>query len=400
MNVNYDVIKDLVSPDCDVAATMRFAEAHRDDDVKRLSLRRFPAGVDRLMALQQIAGYGIARHKLPQWAATDGIVYPPRVSMEQCSSQTTAQFKAALVVGDTLVDLTGGFGVDCSYMARGCKAATYVERNERLVLLARHNFAALGLNHITVCHAAAEDFMATMPPVDTIFIDPSRRDNAGQRVFAISDCEPDLTQCAPRLLSTARRVIAKLSPMLDVTAVVNALPRVSRIIVLATRGECKELIAVMDRDAQSPPLVECVDDNVSFTFDYNAVKPQVDYWSNVNEKPAYLYDPDVTIMKAGCFAHVAAQYGMRLVAPNSHLMVADRVVADFPGRAFRVIDVIEGIPRKRVPLNQANVAVRNFPLTAVQLRDRLRLRDGGSIYIFGTTSVARRPLLLVAEPLG
>ncbi len=382
-----------------MTATMRCADEHRADDVAKLAFKRVPADVDRLLMLQQVEGRQLAQTKLPEWSSTPGIVYPPRVSMEQCSSQSTALLKADLVIGDSLVDLTGGLGVDFSYMSRKVSRATYVERDTRLAALANHNFAALSLKGVTVVNDSAESFVKTMSPVDTVFVDPSRRDINGKRFFAIADCEPDMTTLAPQLLSVAKRVIVKLSPMLDITAALRVLPPVSRVIVVGVKNECKELLIVMDRDRSSSPVVECVADDRRFSYSMDDPSPAIVYWKGDLKSCPYLYDPDATLMKVGCHARVAARFGLSIVADNSHLMLGDRVADDFPGRVFRLIGIVSASVASLSALKRANVAVRNFNMTAVQLRDRLKLKDGGDTYIFGTTTAKGKRVLLMATPL-
>lgn len=378
-----------------------FAREHRNSDVRTLALKvkAFP-GIDMPMALQQIAGYRIAVNKLPLWASRDDIIYGPQLSMEQCSSQVTALYKAALVTGNSIVDLTGGLGVDFSYMAAGRKG-TYVERQEHLCDIARHNFKALDLDASVVCGDGV-DYLQTMAPVDTIYIDPARRDKAGNRVFALSDCTPDVTMLAPLMLEKAPTAIIKLSPMLDHRSAVAQLPGVEQVHIVSTHGECKELLLVLKRGYTGSVAVHCVNDHESMQFELGSENVAATLWSD-DVQPQYLYEPNASIMKAGCYNLLAQRLGLAVVSPDSHLLVGDELVENFPGRAFKV-EAVGTMNKKELKsllgnLNQANVAVRNFPIKANELAKRLKLKDGGNTYIFGTTTTGGKHLLIKAHRL-
>lgn len=378
-----------------------FAREHRNSDVRTLALKAkaFP-GIDMPMALQQIAGYRIAVNKLPLWASRDDIIYGPQLSMEQCSSQVTALYKAALVTGNSIVDLTGGLGVDFSYMAAGRKG-TYVERQEHLCDIARHNFKALDLDASVVCGDGV-DFLQAMAPVDTVYIDPARRDKAGNRVFALSDCTPDVTMLAPLMLEKAPTVIIKLSPMLDHRSAVAQLPGVEQVHIVSTHGECKELLLVLKRGFTGSVAVHCVNDHEAMQFELGSENVAATLWSD-DVQPQYLYEPNASIMKAGCYNLLAQRLGLAVVSPDSHLLVGDELVENFPGRAFKV-EAVGTMNKKELKsllgdLKQANVAVRNFPIKANELAKRLKLKDGGNTYIFGTTTTGGKHLLIKAHRL-
>lgn len=378
-----------------------FAREHRDSDVRALALKvkAFP-GIDMPMALQQVAGYRIAVSKLPVWASRDDIIYGPQLSMEQCSSQFTALYKAALVTGNRLVDLTGGLGVDFSFMVAGRKG-TYVERQEHLCDIARHNFKALDLDATVVCGDGVE-YLQAMDAVDTIYIDPARRDKAGNRVFALGDCTPDVTQLAPLMLEKAPTVIIKLSPMLDHRSAVAQLPGVEQVHIVSVHGECKELLLVLKRGYAGAVTVHCVNDDEVVQFELGSENVPATLWSD-DVKPQYLYEPNASIMKAGCYNVLAQRLGLAVVSPDSHLLVGDQRVDDFPGRAF-AIEAVGTMNKKELKsllagLKQANVAVRNFPLKANELAKRLKLKDGGNTYIFGTTTTGGKHLLIRAHRL-
>mgnify|MGYP000531474523 CR=1 FL=1 len=465
--------------------TRAFAEAHRNEDVRDLALKtKRTADLDLPAALDQIAGWQIARNKLPQWAACADIVYPAHISMEQCSSQFTAQYKAEIArrllrslpqsAGQTandatMTDLTGGFGVDFSYLAREFGHATYVERQSHLCELAAHNMAALGLTQAQVVCGDGVEYLRAMEPAQLIYIDPARRDEHGARTYAIEDCTPDVLALRDLLLAKARYVMIKLSPMLDWRKAVDDFAgTVAEVHIVSTGNECKELLLVLGRPAQvdardgvdgagshrrpaahahmgqmdirarqtssdktplartrveqmnggmdladtvgsfdgeseaertvaashdgryAAPHVFCVNDDQRIDYDSAAYTQGLRIGGKpLPEAKNYLYEPNASIMKAGCFDLVEERFGVTQVGPSSHLFVSATPVADFPGRGF-AIEAIGGMNKKDIKrlLNgtkQANIAVRNFPLTAPQLRKKLKLADGGPVYLFGTT---------------
>ena len=383
-------------------ATWRWVEAHRADDVRLLALRDAPPGVDKAQALQQIAGWQVARTKLLRWAATAGILFPPHLALEQCSSQATAAVKAELAAGDTLVDLTGGLGVDFAALAPRFKRAVYVERQHHLCELARHNFPLLGLSHASVVEGAAEDYLARMETVDWIFLDPARRDEGGGRVYDMAACEPSVPRLLDVLLARGRRVMVKLSPMYDWHRAADQLRHVETVMLVGTAGECKELLLVLRAGHEGAPALCCVSDGERFTPPAAEVPPAPLWDGEAGTGVLHLYEPNATVMKASCFDALAAAFGLEAVGRNSHLFVSRRYEPGFPGRKF-VVSAITTMNKKELRatlagVTRANVAVRNFPLKAPELARRLHLKDGGDVYIFATRLEApARPLLLLCR---
>ena len=377
-----------------------FVKAHLGDNVRTLALQagRYP-DMDMPWALQQIAGWQTAKEKLPTWAAIDAVEYPVHLSMEQCSSEQTAHYKARLAQrllrdGQQLLDLTGGLGVDCSFMARHFHSAIYVEQNETLCQLAQHNFAALGLAHIQVVHSTAEAFLSTLASQDStlIYLDPARRDAAGTRTYSIEDCTPNLLQMKAALLEAANVVMAKLSPMLDWHRAVEQLDEGSRCVaevhIVATKNECKELILILKKDAAEPLALYCINDEQEEIF-HPAADATNSAAAPMPQPAELLYVPNAAVMKSGCFAQLAQRYALAAAAEHSHLFFSNQIEKKFPGRVFR-IERTSTMNKKELRaflagVERANIAVRNFPLTAQQLKSRLRLSDGGDQYIFATT---------------
>lgn len=489
-------------------ATLDFIRQHQDDDVRQLAFlgSKYPE-VDMPFALDQIRGRKMARVKLPRWASIDGIIYPPHISMEQCSSEQTALYKAELAArllglspsssengeekekesenalnlhlsencefagkgavdsefakneatckkqqilteskenvnemkekphgGDFseeigFVDLTGGFGVDFSYIASrlGVKSM-YVERQAHLCEAAKENFGRLGLKNaivkngdgIEVLHsfaskkeAAASDslgitedqsqsLLKTSLGLKLIFIDPARRDDAGNKVVSLKDCTPDVTLLQEEMLSKADYVIIKLSPMLDWHRAVSELNCVQEVHIISVNNECKELLLVLSARNMGNLRIYCVNDAQSFVCEESDMESSsVKIAPFTLEEMQYLYEPNASLMKAGCFGVLSKRYDARMLSKNSHLFVSREPIAVFPGRSFRIIAVSsfnkKELKRHLSGITKANIATRNFPLSVAELRKRLKLKDGGETYIFATTLSDESHVLVITE---
>lgn len=391
-------------------ATLQYVRQHANDDVRQLALRgcKTPE-VDLQQALQQIAGRQTAGKKLPSWAEHEDILYPPHLSMEQCSSEQTARYKQSVCQAltekpETLTDLTGGFGVDFSFLAPLFQKSTYVEQQEHLCQLARHNFNVLGLNSEVIC-ANSTDYLQQMPKSTVIFLDPARRNEHGGRTYDISDCTPDVLSLRDQLLKKADFVILKLSPMLDWRKAVNDLGEqwVKEVHIVSVQNECKELLVVLTSQLSTLSSLHlfCVNDD--HVFEASHLPSSLSHHtSHLSPLPSqYLYEPNASIMKAGCFDELASRLSVSQIASNSHLFVSDRLIEDFPGRRFH-IKAISSLNKKELKekvllLGKANIAVRNFPQTVAELRKRLKLSDGGEHYIFATTLADGNHVLIVCQ---
>ncbi len=393
--------------------TQLFIHEHSSDDVRALALqaKKYP-DIDMPTAITQIAGRQVAAEKIPSWREMEEIWYPKHLSLEQCSSETTARYKARLFQGDSLTDLTGGFGIDCSFLAAGFKSATYVERQEELCEIAAHNFPILNLSHINVRNEDGVAYLQTMSPVDCIFLDPARRNEHGGKTVAISDCEPDVAGLEELLLSKAKRIMVKLSPMLDLSLALKELKHTQEVHILSVNNECKELLLLLGQEApteQAPPEeipIRCAnlftkgaqeEQHFAFTREQEQ-HSQCTYTDSLGD---YLYEPNASLLKAGAFRSVAAAYSVRKLHPNSHLYTSDTFIENFPGRIFRIVNQCS-FNRKEAKesladLKKANVTVRNFPATVAELRKRLHLTEGGDTYLFASTLNDGRKVIIRCE---
>ena len=433
-------------------ATINFVCKHANDDVRKLALSaKRVEGLDLPFALDQIAGRQKARTKLPSWfamadkAMDEGnildearfLVFPPHISMEQCSSEQTAKYKKrvldrvlAVVLDQSrlrnthFIDITGGFGVDFSYLAQGFAEATYVERQEHLCEIAKHNFPLLGLPKANVICKELEtplelpflvnglgtDLKRTWNGPETdlertynggrtdlqeivIFIDPARRDNNGNRTYAISDCTPNILDFIGKLLKKTAVVMVKLSPMLDWHQTVEDINRASdsgnavrEVHIVSTQNECKELLLVLSERYESALEVYCVNDDEVFVFTPGKANNSISESKNAEK----LFVPNASVMKAGCFSELESRFGIKQIARNSHLFVGGKDVEGFPGRVFNIL-CITTMNKKELKkalngIDRVNISTRNFPLSPEQLRKRLKIKDGGDIYLFATTT--------------
>lgn len=420
-------------------ATLDYIRRHASDDVRQLALRPVPDGVVLRQALTQIEGRQLAARKLPAWAATDGLLFPPRLSLEQCSSEATAQYKQALVrrllaslppasspflppasspslpsasssvpspslppaavavASATVppvcfVDLTAGFGVDFASLAPLFARATYVERQEVLCDIARHNLPLLGLPEAEVRCSSAEEVLQELAdnPVTLLFLDPARRDATGRKVALIEDCTPDVCALQDQLRAAAHYVLIKLSPMLDLTAALRSLQGVVEAHVVSVDGECKELLLLLAAEASAAePLIHC---SYSPTVPPLTFRMSEERSSNAVMAAGlqqYLYEPDAAILKAGAFKVLCQRYPVSKLAPDTHLYTSDEPVVDFPGRRWKVMDSCSfaksELRRLLSDVPAADLTLRGFPGSVAQLRKQLHLREGGSAHFIATT---------------
>ena len=386
--------------------TRDFIEQNLNADIRQLALKGCrDKDVDLDAAIRQIAGRQTARRKLPSWAALDGILYPPHLNMEQCSSEQTARYKAGICSSHpspkTLVDLTGGFGVDFAFMSEAFDEATYVERNSELFAISSANMKILAPKAKCLNEDGLE-VLHRLNHVSMIFMDPARRDHHGARTYGISDCTPNVLEIKDELLQKADVVMLKLSPMLDWHKAISDLGEqyIKEVHIVSVQNECKELLIVMQQQPAEPPTVYCINDDSVFSYHPSSISSNhISHHSSL----IYLYEPNASIMKAGCFAEIEQAFEVSQLAPNSHLFASDQAIADFPGRKFRVTAVTsmnkQELKQALKDIRQANIAVRNFPMSVADLRKRLKLSEGGNDYIFATTLTEGKKVLIICQHL-
>ena len=387
-------------------ATKDFIREHADADVRQLALQaKKNPEVDLTYALEQIAGRQKAKMKLPSWAKIDEMVYPPHISMEQCSSELTAKYKAEIVpCGNCFVDLTGGFGVDFSFIAKKFKHAVYVERQNHLCAIASENFRLLGLDNAEAVNADGIEYLHQMDHADLVFIDPARRDDHGGRTYGIADCTPNVLEVMDELMQKTDMLLLKLSPMLDWRKAVRDLGGASEVHIVSVDNECKELLIMVRHDVQQIKVV-CVNllsngERDVFEFDDTESTPM---HQKISSK-TYLFEPNASIMKAGCFDEIQARFPIAQLDNNSHLFVSDHEIPDFPGRRFEIEHVTSMNKRELkealAGIDRANIAVRNFPVSVAELRKKLKLKDGGDVFIFATTVAKEGHQLFICRKIG
>ncbi len=391
--------------------TEQFIREHLTADVRTLALSARPDGVDMQYALTQISGWQAARLKVPLWAATEGIVYPKHLSLEQCTSQYIAQYKASFIEsllgsGFKMADITGGMGVDCFFISRSASQVYYNEMSAELCDCARANFKALGRPEIEISCSTAEDYIASLTPdsLDLIYLDPARRGDAGRKLVSISDCQPDTVALQNDLLRIAPNVMVKLSPMLDISRALTELKHVSHVFIIGLEGECKEITLLMLRGFKAEPTITAVDiksdgtpeSAVSSAKSTDSALPLPIAKPEQLQLGTFISEPSAPYMKSALFRTIAASTGTALLHPDTHLFWSKEKPEKFPGRTFQLVGIIPFDKRSLSALvkTQANLSVRNFPESAPALQRRLKLRDGGPRYLIATTlSDSRRVLL-------
>lgn len=372
----------------------RYLFEHEHDDEQKVILKNKDVfGVPAKVVGAQLAGRRKARTKLPQWYQTKGILYPPNINLEQCSSQATATFKASILKENlqsfsTGADLTAGFGVDSYFLSRAFTEFHYVDPDENLLLLAQHNHRLLSTAFLLYHSQTAQDYLRDAPSLDFIFIDPSRR-NDSQKVFRLADCTPDVVSLQQTLLEKSRVVLIKCSPMLDIKQALDDLEFVKQVWVVAVANECKELCFLLERGFEGEPKISAVELAVDgFTkhrFDFLRSQEQ-QATPGFSEPQCYLYEPNAAILKSGAYKSVATRFGLEKIDLHTHLYTSPSLVANFPGRIFEVAQLrVTENELTSLTKGKANVVTRNYPLSADELKQKLKLTDGGEWYVIGYT---------------
>ncbi|GAA4377365.1 class I SAM-dependent methyltransferase [Hymenobacter koreensis] len=390
------------------AEARQYVAEHLHDDPATLALqaRRYPhLPVPELV--RQIQARQKAKAKVPTWADNAELVFPPTLSVEQASSARTAAFKAGLVSGQRLADLTGGFGVDAAHFAASFAEVHYVERNPQLAAVVEHNLAVLGITNVQ-CHTAdAAAWLRAQPDghFDYIYLDPARRDKADKKIFRLTDCEPDVLRLLPLLLRKARRVLLKTSPMLDIEQAIQELGHVRRLWVVAVDNECKEVLYKLGPEAAVDPerlTVNLLRDGREQSFRLNKTR-EARAIPRYAEPQQYIYEPNVAVLKAGGFKSIGMSYNLLKLHQHSHLYTSDTLRTDFPGRVFRCLANCRYDKKELLshlgPEQRAHVTTRNFPDSVADFRYKTGIREGGTLYLLGTTDLRNRLIVLVCERL-
>jgi uncharacterized protein/THUMP domain-containing protein/putative methyltransferase len=379
-----------------------FIRAHDGDDLHQLMLQREKyAHLPLQDIITQVAGRKKAEKKLPRWYNTPNILYPPAVSIEQSSSEITANYKAGLFSGKTAIDLTGGFGVDIFYLAQNFEEVTYVEKNKELAQIAQHNFTCLGQKNIKVTSSSAESALTTHNQnYDLIYLDPDRRPNGDKRVTGFADSTPNILELLPTLQKMSANILVKASPMMDINLGLNELGSASLVIILAVDNEVKELLFCLS-STKKDLKTRCVNITKQGTqiLKYNDYEKSQEY-CHYNKLANFLYEPNAAIMKAGPYNLLCKKYDLQKLQQNTHLFTADVYIDGFPGRKFKVIENLPYNKSKVLSsLNsaKANISTRNFPDSPAQIKKKLGLKDGGSQYLFGYRDVNNDLRLAICE---
>ena len=364
------------------------------------------AGFSSVFLAEQVAGRRKAREKLPQFYKNSGVVFPPPVNLEQSSSEATAQFKSGFVQrmelkGDRFADLTGGFGVDSFFFSSVFKKGEMIEPNPALLELAEHNHHQLGATSLTYHNTTAEKFLKNDGRFDLVYIDPSRRAAGNQKVYSLTQSEPNVVALQNTIFEKTSHLLVKTSPLLDIQVALGELKGVKRVVVLSVDNECKELLFFCEKDFAQEPVIEAV--NIAqqkrtdtFEFPYSEERSTISAWS---DPLAYLYEPNASILKAGAFRLLGTRYALYKLQVNTHLYTSDRLIEDFPGRIFKVVSVVKPDPkflREFFPEGKANVMTRNYPMSVAELRKKTKLEDGGERYLIGFSGKDKK-FLIAAE---
>lgn len=351
--------------------------------------------------LQQIESKRKAEKKLPNWFSNDGILYPKKISLEQCSSESTAEYKASIVSGNSLIDVTGGFGIDTYYFSKQFKKVIYCEINEELAAVVEHNLKQLKVDNVSIKATNGIRYLKEVDePFDVLFVDPSRRDDVKGKVFLLKDCVPYLPPKIPFLLSKAKTLLIKVSPLLDLSQTIKELQFVSEIHIVAVNNEVKELLFVVTKDSDAAIQIQTVNFQhgtvQQFGFEYGESP-----YSNYEIPQRYLYEPNAAVLKSGGFHHLTHTYEVFKLQEHSHLYTSETLL-DFPGRAFE-IEAVFPYDKKKITKNleerKANITTRNFPKSVAQIRKELKLKDGGKIYLFFTKNMKQKLICLVCKKL-
>ncbi|CAN5457752.1 hypothetical protein BH23BAC1_BH23BAC1_02420 [soil metagenome] len=385
----------------------KFIQDHLSDDPVSLLLKSNKyTDIPLKEVVTQIKARQDLKHKLPGWVAEKCIIFPPTLSQEQSSSQKTAEYKASIISGQSLIDLTGGAGVDTFYLSKSFSEVTYIEPNIDLFELGIHNLTCLGALNIKFFNSKAEDFLLkdSANKADWLYLDPDRRGNQNKKLYLLSDGQPDVIRFLPHFFTLGNKVLIKTSPMLDIARAIDKLKKVSEVHVVAVNNEVKEVLYIVEADpSKEISITTCnlIEQNNFQKYQYNLseeLNAEVHYSLPLN----YLYEPNVAILKSGAFKSIAKAFSLLKLHSNSHLYTSLKIHHDFPGRKFKIIDAISYNKKALLsilPAKKANITVRNFPYSVQEIRNKTGVKEGGEIYLFATTDLNGKPVIIVTNKI-
>ena len=403
-------------------AEKTFIKSHQNDEITTLLLqaKKYP-NLNIPDLVLQIKARQKAKSKLPEWFENEEIIFPKMLSVEQSSSEITAKFKANLVSGETFIDLTGGMGVDIAYMSKSFENTFYFEQNTDLLEVTRYNFEQLGIKNVAFVEGNSVEKLSELGFVGLkdlrveeeeklsefrqkntwIYLDPHRRDDTGNKVVRLQDCEPNILAIKDLLFEHTDNILLKASPMLDIDLAVLDLENVSQVYVVAVENEVKEVLFHLEKNKSDKVILNAVNltknDSIILSFTKSEEKNASIKLSSPKQ---YLYEPNAAIMKSGGFRYTAQHFDLQKIAQHSHLYTSEELVDSFQGRIFKIIAVCKLDKKeilKHLSENKANITIRNFPLTVQQIRDKMKLSDGGSEYLFATTDAQNQKIVIICR---
>jgi len=375
----------------------QFIETNLDKPIPNLVLKGSPFSNVSIQELaNQITVKKKAKTKLPTWFSAQNIYYPPKLNLEQTSSEVTSQYKSQLIKGDVLVDITGGFGIDSYYFSKSFSKIIHCELNQELSDMVQHNFTQLKVENVVYKKGDGIEFIEKLKqPIDSVFVDPSRRNESKGKVYLLEDCLPNIEKHLPLLLSKSKQVLVKLSPMLDISEVKRKCTNLKEIHTVAVKNEVKELLFLFQKDFLGIPKIETINFSTNKIQKFNFF-PNPTIEISYSEPQTYLYEPNSAILKSGGFLELSSKYKVYKLHKHSHLYTSTELI-DFPGRIFKISGVISSDKKslKKLNISKANITTRNFPKTVAQIRKEFKIKDGGEIYLFFTKTKENKHKIIV-----
>lgn len=353
--------------------------------------------------VEQIEAKKRCKKKLPTWFKTHKIFYPNKLNIEQTSSEITAKFKVSLISGDSIIDLTGGFGVDAFYFSKKFKKVIHCEINNELSDIVKYNCKQLKVNNIeTVATDGISYLKNTHSNFDWIYVDPSRRHDCKGKVFYLKDCLPNVPEHLELIFKHSNNILIKTSPLLDLSVGIKELKYVKAIYIVAVNNEVKELLWILQKDKEKSDITVSTANfkkNKIESFNFN-LNSETSVQSTYSLPQTYLYEPNVAILKSGAFNSISNRLNLKKLHKNSHLYTSDSII-EFPGRTFKIENILSYNKKDLIKtgITNANITTRNFPNSVEAIRKKLGLKDGGNKYIFATTNIKNQLILIICNKL-